>query len=521
MSKTIVLNDGDSFRELEQDVGRYPQSILSNKREPVKNLTPSYLLTPYFQTRSGNITEFCYNKRDFGNSIQFNYRPYNLFCLKTRLEPLSHKVLDPELFIHFNQRYMDSKMRVIVEFWKGAIPYQLTPQMKKYMQEALDAIVAYQPDMCLLLADNSTWNITISGGSKRVELPKWWVNQTMRYLNFTYHAHAQYLLPNRFQVGGMYVNLSRFDVYTSYYHEMLFNGIQRLTDMYKLGYIIAPLTIDRQRMARWKVSSLIDATQTSHHKTIFYPEWSDSRLTEPVGGAVHFMIKHIIQESDWVWLKSGSGAEDRYQIAATFMDFGIPSTRYRFFQDIVEVQVDSLMEAQVMAGLVNEARSRPVESLITMQYPDIGWYNINLILLRSMTEQQKLELGLVGMTIRGYQIKDQAYQYCISVEVPIESNPTYYYNVMVEWLHERLVDRSDVQLAERVQAPIELKPVTGPVVSPVVSPRSFIEPIKPHVNIIDKLRQQVRIQPMVSPTLMRQMLGIGGPSLAGPSAIAA
>lgn len=390
----------------------------------------TYLLTPYYQIRANITLGTC------GRYPERNYTPYSLFALRTRLEPLAHQRLKTPVLIHFDQEYLDQRLKVTVEFYTSGRPVALSSHHQKYLQKALDHITGNEPGISLLISEGSKWtadDITLTPSQQSV-IPKWWVNEMSKFLTMASRLRLHYRPKKEYQIPGIYIDLSQFDSHTSFFKNIYMNSIDQLNSMYALGYLSLPRGFDPDRLKKWGIKSLkIVPVEDSLERTVFYPNWKDERLTNPVGGFVPFLDKHIIHKSNQVLLEIGGDLLIRHQVAITFRRF-IGTDKYIFKGKFVQVEVTNLVEAQTAASLVSASKRIPVGKLITFQFSSRGRLNTYLLVLNNLTNQAKKEIGLAGLEIQGYQIDDPRSPYCLSCQIPYSANSYYYQGLIRNWV---------------------------------------------------------------------------------------
>nr|QBK90729.1 MAG: hypothetical protein LCPAC201_00300 [Pithovirus LCPAC201] len=411
----------------------------------------TYLLTPYYQIKSDITLGTC------GRYPERNYTSYSLFALKTRLEPLARKRLKTPVLIHFDQVDLNQRLKVTVEFYTMGEPISLSDHHQKYLQEALDYITGHEPGLSLLISKGSKWvvnDITLTSRQQTV-IPKWWVNEVSKFLSMASRLRPHYRPKNEYQTAGIYVDLSQFDSHNSFFKNIYLNSVEQLNSMYTLGYMSLPRGFELDRLKKWKMKSLkLIPDSDSLKRTIFYPDWKDQRLTNPVGGLVSFLDKHVVHHSDQVLLEIGQDLLIRHQVAITFKML-IPSDKYIFRGKFVQVEAANLNEAQTAASLVDISKNIPVGKVITFQFSSRGRLNLYLTVLNNLTDQDKKEIGLIGLEIQGYRIDDPQTPYCLSCQIPYSANSFYYQGLIRDWVRNQTTQASQLEKFLPKVLPIE------------------------------------------------------------------
>nr|QBK91085.1 MAG: hypothetical protein LCPAC202_00590 [Pithovirus LCPAC202] len=414
----------------------------------------TYLLTPYYQIKSNITLGTC------GRYPKRNYTSYSLFALRTRLEPLARQRLKTPVLIHFDQEYLDQRLKVTVVFFTSGRPISLSPHHQKYLQAALDYITGHHPELTLLMSSGSKWvvdDITLSHSQQTI-IPKWWVNDMSRFLMMGSRLRLHYRCKKEYQIAGIYIDLSQFDSHTSSFKDIYMNSISQLNSMYALGYMSLPRGFDSDRLEKWGIKSLkIVPDIDSLKRTIFYPDWKDERLTNPVGGFVPFVNKHVVHKSNHVLLEIGENLLIRHKVAITFRRF-IGTDKYIFRGKFVQVEVTNLIEAQTAASLVSAAKMTPIGKLITFQFSSRGRLNIYLMVLNNLTKQDKKKIGLVGLKVQGYQNDDPRIPYCLSCQIPYSANSYYYQGLIRNWVRNETTQANKLKLPSSKFPPPKFPP---------------------------------------------------------------
>lgn len=179
------------------------------------------VLTPYSHTLIDTTLSSNTEEADY------NYTPYDLFCLQTQLSPyllkefkLTEKQLKtlretrpllvpPDsgyytdqlgLSIRFINKYLYGKMVVTIEIYSGTDRIELTPEQCQKLQTKVNDILANTKNYALVLTANIPLDYTKD--EKRRSYPQVWVRSIMRYLNLT----EETMKMNSFiQEGSLYV----------------------------------------------------------------------------------------------------------------------------------------------------------------------------------------------------------------------------------------------------------------------------------------------------------------------------
>ena len=462
----------------------------------------TYLLTPYYQIKSNITLGTC------GRYPERNYTSYSLFALRTRLEPLARKRLKTPVLIHFDQEYLDRRLKVTVEFYTSGKPISLSTHHQKYLQEALDYIVGHDPGLSLLISKGSKWlvdDITLTSRQQTI-IPKWWVNEVSKFLLMASRLRPHYRPEKEYQIAGIYIDLSQFDSHTSFFKKVYLNSIDQLNSMYALGYMSLPRGFHSERLEKWKIKSLkLVSDFDSLKRTLFYPDWEDQRLTNPVGGLVPFLDKHIVHSSDQVLLEIGQNLLIRHQVAISFRR-SIPSNKYTFRGKFVQVEATSLAEARTAASLVDISKTIPIGKVITFQFSSKGRLNLYLTVLNNLTDQDKKEIGLIGLEIQGYRIDDPQTPYCLSCQIPYNVNSYYYQGLIRNWVRNQTSQADQLKSFLPKVPPVKVSEVPSVRKIPEISFVKREEKGLPKITIVSPIGSFLGERPIRSPEIVSPLL---------------
>lgn len=502
----------------------------------------TYVPTPFYQTLLEPVNPTRFNRNKAYNCTRFpqkNYKPYQLFALRTRLQPLINKHFglksngDARYIVRFNQKRLNNRLVVVVNLHSGEITdipdddiVQLTESDYNYVKSAIDWITGIEPDLSLLISNDTIFMSNTFNISNQEFISNCWSRSIISFLSFSSHIRPHMRDPKNYQVGGLYVDLSHMVNFKQAYDDIYLDSVKRINQMYESGFISLPTSFDSGRLINWGTYPIglnksidINEEYDLSRKVLFRPRWTDKRLTDPVGGVVAFLQKHIGRGSDQVLLNiGGSDPITRHKVAKTFQGF-ISVIKYKFIGDMVEVEANDLNTAQKLATLVERSKTMPVGRLITIYGSDPRQFNTYLARFPSSNSSLKIDM-------LGYRTDDSRDNYCISCKIPYESDPDFYYNALTNW-YNRNVNQIEVppliapyvaiKSPEAVEIPSQIPKIRikkpGPIVKEIMQPIYFdIE--KPRAKPSIMLPKLHEFLPQLKPSISTILSSVGIPATA-------
>jgi hypothetical protein len=485
-----------------------------------------YIPTPFYKTTPEsrlNIGEVRHPSSTCSRFPQANYRPYQLFALRTRLQPLVNKRYSSDqpgvaaYIVRYDTKMLNNKLTVVIKLLDGDEYLKMKAEDYTYFQRAVDWLTGNEPDVALLISNSTIFMSNLLADTGKSLISDCWSQGIMKYLAFSPNIRPHTRKSGRFQVAGLYVDLSRMADYRGAYNKLYMDSAKRIDYMYQDGYISLPVGFDPKRLAKWQVSAAgpkqplysFEINDTMR-PVLFRAMWKDNRLTKPVGGLVPFLQKHLIEDSNRVLIDIGSdGIIRRHQVAKTFKGY-FTVEDYVFKYNFVEIRADNLARAQLAASLVQRSTSMPVGKVITMRNTHPNIFNTYLAMFPS--GNTSLKIDMIGYVVSGGQ-------YNLSCQIPYEANPTYYYKALTRWYEaeingqvvEPLIKSSPaletkLSISEPPLISIPIKPlylnakIERPLISTppsIIKPRPIIQ--MPNLNALGSILNTVGI-PSFGPT---------------------
>jgi len=136
----------------------------------------------------------------------FNFKPYDLFCLETKLVNFLMNMFDENVFITFDTERRDSKIYQVIHYHKTVnpkgltltylnssqditryLPLSMTVKQFEDINEYIDYVTSENPNYCLVFSTNQKV-ITDDG----LTLPKDWISSVLPYIDLGYISQSYY-----------------------------------------------------------------------------------------------------------------------------------------------------------------------------------------------------------------------------------------------------------------------------------------------------------------------------------------
>lgn len=274
---------------------------------------------------------------DYGGPIpNGNYKSQDLFCLSTRMYPVIHKLLGPDIKISYNtsdapENNEHGKHRIFLELSRGGkVLTDLSDSDIKSLQAAVSRFTADPEQMCLVFGANAT--IFDDRGRKISSI---WIRSMLGYIDLPAEYNAK--LDNSGILAKIPENTAPETGYEQFqvqYHKLMNDIVKLLQQMYNQGY-----TVTTPEMAnRWNLK-LMPGTEE-----LYKPNWIDGRITGDEG--VNTFLNRVFRSR--FHIRVGYNKVVRHQIAVKLGD-----TRYSFEDDQLITRVKSFEAVVRIAALVH------------------------------------------------------------------------------------------------------------------------------------------------------------------------
>jgi len=446
-----------------------------------------YINTPFYETLPEVKYPSEYSRNPASNCTRFpqkNFRPYQLFALRTRLQPLIDKKfgLKPDggarYIVRFERLRINDRLEVVIRLHHGIRVDSSTDGIAKlnsadydYVRSAVNWIIGHEPDLSLLINKNSQFITNILNDNDQSMISNCWSSQIIEFLSLHPILRPHIRPADRYQTAGLYIDLSRRINYRQDYNDIYLNVVRSINKMYNDGLMPLSAKVDLNRLNRWEVKSVglnipltISEDNDASRKALYRATWKDKRLTDPVGGMIPFLEKHLVRNNKKILLDiEDDGPLIRHKISRGISGL-MGVDKYIFRGTMLEVEVEDLKSAQIVADMVDRSKFIPVGRVVTIYANDPRQFNTFLLSFPSSDSKLRIDM-------RGYRVDDSSYLYCLSCHIPLSGNPSFYYKALNRW-YNRVINQVSteplIKAKSIVKPSIELpsiKPATEPTIS--------------------------------------------------------
>lgn len=292
----------------------------------------SPIITPYYRTVVDRKPNECSEEGDY------NYTPYNLFCLKTRLYPFMIQYVGSNVDIEMPTTLINNKMFITIVPVIGTRPIDISNDIRIKLIQYLDEITGTDKDSCLLF---STLNrtTTLSGNL----IPVTWMNTILPYISLPENINPfidQY---------GIYGDLSKLTEkeYSIVYNQLVSQIIDQIRTMYRLGYITYAGSISED----WALEPV------DTDSILYRPLWNDDRFASDLVSFLQSRIRGVRTIS----LRVGNNNVNKHFVALALNKYNYEFTVSN--GDII-VTVDNLDHARIVSSLVYSSKSKSLGKVI-------------------------------------------------------------------------------------------------------------------------------------------------------------
>ena len=242
--------------------------------------------------------------------VYFNYAPYEIFCLKTRLMPYLIEKFGEGIFINFISLLQDpsgsisaqsgTKMTLSIQLTKSGDPIALSVNDKQEVQKQVNYILGTNKMYCLLL----DWKLPMYSDNKLIDHT--WIKSILVYLHVPEEMYPFY---ENGQIFGFFGHISNYD---DAYFQVVKSMMDEITYMYKYGFIVGAQLIAKD----WNLEPV------SNDGLLFKPRWRDDRIENMVS----FLQNRLLDEPEII----------KYQNTISIL----PDPETKFLYDSIQGMID-------------------------------------------------------------------------------------------------------------------------------------------------------------------------------------
>lgn len=359
------------------------------------------IITPYYRTLLERTSTQCAPEPDF------NYTPYKLFCLKTKLYPQLHRLLGSDADIRLTSIYQHNKMYLTVVPVRGSQPIVLSVEQFRQLQTIVDSLTGTDEGSCLIFSSEEQHLSLLDVHNKLI--PSSWIKSMIPYVYLDPELNPSV---NEF---GVHAVLTGYPDYAGKQIDLMLDIISQLRKMYEQGYIAH----GRQLVEAWDLEPLDD------DGIIYRPRWIDRRFAPNL---VEFLQSRLQGEQE-ITITIGENYVRRH-----FVAFMLTHVAFRFVGSSVRIKVDNLNQARSVSSLVISAVASTVGKVLTLLVTQLSWISIYTTLIGQINPKFKDQCV-------GYATDDPSRPYTFSCLVP--------YDTETIALSARLIQLAQQQLEEK------------------------------------------------------------------------
>lgn len=275
-------------------------------------------------------------KVDFIENVEepdYNYDNYAFLSLKSYLSAWIHKNWDENIYITFPGRKkskIPNKSYLIINPMIDGDNLIMNDNMIEELQTVVDNIPNFKS--VLLYTDEQ---IILDSG---ILIPKQWIRELLPYvyINPELNPYVNEL--------GLFVQMGNYPDFTELLQKLSYNLVNQLKTMYLNGYIYRPPS---QIIKDWNLNT------HNVHKDVYYPSWTDNRITYTSGGKYNFIFDRINGKKTIDYLVGNDNVVKHalsLLVSPSRSFHHIPEITY--IDEYARIEVDNLVEAQKIASII-------------------------------------------------------------------------------------------------------------------------------------------------------------------------
>ena len=300
---------------------------------------------------------------DYGGPIpNTNYSTYDLFCLSTRMYPIVHKLLGPEVKISYDTLSLNELTPSIGEdpdtdkhylYLKlsngGKRVTDLTKSETALLEQAISKITSEPDKRCLVFGAN-----TLIFDNQGHRISSIWIRSMLGYVDLPFEYDA--ILDN----NGFLVKLpDELDNFMLVYLELAQTIISLVKQMYHEGYVVTTAELAE----KWQLELVTGTIE------LYRPTWSDTRIAPNLNIFLQRAFKGLFQ------IKVGKNKITRHQIV-TKLGTSEAGFRGSFEGDYLRLEVSNLTEVRHILTIVNISVQLAEGRILLLAYRASVWGSV-------------------------------------------------------------------------------------------------------------------------------------------------
>lgn len=286
-----------------------------------------------------------------------NYKPYDLFVLKTRLMSKISEMLGESVQMRFINVKDGGKMNVTLQFFdmndvsfEGNVvdvPLELSDSQRVLIERWMGEVLSYNPEFVFI--DPKSFKISSDIPSLS------WILSVVPYLviDEKYNSYVN--------DEGIFVELDPDSDYLSVFNALNIKLMEQLKEMYDVGVVVGGSEL-ADLSEKWQLAVMDVGTSNPE---VYYPRWKDERFAPNL---VDFMLERMYG-SKHITVEMPDSDVARHYIAIYLDREEIP---YKFNGHEVLVEAEGLNEARMACSIISRALSELKGRVMVIRHNNKG-----------------------------------------------------------------------------------------------------------------------------------------------------
>lgn len=260
-----------------------------------------------------------------------NYRPYDLFSIRTRMTPYVRRNFGDEFSLTFTSTMKNNRMVMVIGVRDNNLDdVLLTDEQKVALSVKIRSLIAEGNSHVMLLPAKH------SQSTDDTLMESTWISSILPYIDIddTYEPYAD--------DEGLYVSLGAEEDYILTYNELITDVMEQLEKMYKEGYVVG---ISEEVASDWGFE------RVNPDFDLYMATWKNDKISKPYGGLSGF-IKSRMRGEKTIDVEVGNNSVIRHFIAE-LMDVTFVSTFARFDAKDLAVASEALRKIERIADIAH------------------------------------------------------------------------------------------------------------------------------------------------------------------------
>ena len=281
------------------------------------------------------------------------YRPYDLFCLETRLYPSVYRMFGRDVEIIFRSVHQNDRMELKIDIVEIMIitnsepvknpSVDMSDEQFKILSNIVDRIISKHIGYCLI----DKYELYMSS---RKDYPKNWFYAVVGYIDLP-SEYNPFISPD-----GIYLTLNPLSNYKNGYNDVVKILLDSIDKYYHDGVVYGAGNIAE----KWNLEILDNLGK------LFQPMWEDKRFAP---FPVDFLIGKI-HGDPYIRIKVSDNLVKRHYISAKLSSVGISMV---FDGEYIKIPVNNIDDAQYITALVQSSEDTSEGKVIVHSTNRLSW----------------------------------------------------------------------------------------------------------------------------------------------------